>query len=89
MRRKLSALGHGGENELRQRASTDMHKKAALAKGASNISAFFATSTAEKDKITASEVSYVYHMVKHGLSYKQLNGVLCNDSNVIKKMRLG
>lgn len=69
-------------------------RKATLAKGASNIGAFFVKS-AEKDNIAASESSYVYHKVKHGLSYNstdclvQLNGALFHDSNVVKKMYLG
>ena len=80
--RREFSIGHGGENDLTQHASTEMHKKATLAKGASNIGAFFVTSTAENDKIAASEASYVYHTVKHGLSYNstdclvKLNGAL-------------
>ena len=60
-------ISHGGENDLTRHEDTDMHKKAVLAKGASNIVSFFATSTAEIDKIAASEVAYVYHTINHGL----------------------
>ena len=80
---------------MTQHASTEMHKKAILAKGASNIGAFFGAATVETDKIAASEASYVYHTVKHGLSYNsanclvKLNRALFHDSNVVKKMILG
>ena len=63
-----SSVGHGGENDLIKHASTEMHKKAALAKGAGNIGAFFEAPTVETDKVAASETSYVYHTVKHGLT---------------------
>lgn len=71
-----------------------MHKAATLAKGASNIAACFVTSTAENNKIAASEASYVYHTVKHGFGYNgtdclvKLKGALFHDSNVVK-MHLG
>lgn len=71
-RRELS-VGHGGENDLNQHASTEMHKKAKLAKGASNIGAFFGGTTVETDKIAASDASYVYHTVKHGLQQHRLS----------------
>lgn len=80
---------------MTQHASTELHKKATLAKGASNTSAFFRASTVETDKIAASEASYVYHTVKHGLGYNstdclvKLNGALFHDSNVVKNMHLG
>ncbi|XP_078257165.1 uncharacterized protein LOC144594484 [Rhinoraja longicauda] len=51
--------------------------------------------SAENDQIAVSEASYVYHTVKHGLSYNstdclaQLNAALFNDSNVVQKMSLG
>lgn len=93
--RREFSVAHGGENDLTKHASTEMHKKATLAKGASNIYGFFGVTTVETDKIAASEASYVYHTVKHGLSYNsndclvKLNGALFHDSNVVKKMRLG
>ena len=67
--RREFATGNGGENDLVRHENSDVHKKAVLAKGASNITTFFASSMAEKDKIAASEVTYVYHTIKHGLSY--------------------
>ena len=67
-RRELS-INHGGENYLTCHEDKDVHKKAVLAKGASNIGTLFVTSTAEIDKIAASEVAYVYHTINHGLSY--------------------
>ena len=72
------SVGHEGENDLTQHASTEMHKKATLAKGASNIGAFFGAATVETDKIAASEASY--HTVKHGLSYNSAN---CLKRNVV------
>ena len=47
MHREFS-IGYEGENDLTLHASTEMHK-ATLAKGASNIGAFFMTSTEETD----------------------------------------
>ena len=93
--RREFSIGHGGEHDLIQHPVTEMHKKATLAKGASNISSFFSMSTAEIDRIAASEATFVYHTVKHGLSYNsidclvKLNGTLFNDSNVMKKVHLG
>uniref|UniRef100_A0A8C6LFC2 Uncharacterized protein n=1 Tax=Nothobranchius furzeri TaxID=105023 RepID=A0A8C6LFC2_NOTFU len=93
--RREFSVGHGGENDLTQHAATDMHKKAKQAKGASNIGAFLATSTAENDRVAAIEAAYVYHTVKHGLSYNstdclvKLNGALFSDNNVVKKLHLG
>lgn len=42
VRRREFSVSHGGENNLTRHASCEMHKKAILAKGASNIGAFFA-----------------------------------------------
>ena len=56
-RREIS-ISHGGDNDLARHEDTDMHKKAVLSKGASNIMSFFAASTAEIEKISASEVAY-------------------------------
>lgn len=57
------SISHGGENDLTQHASTEMHEKATQAKGTSNIGAFFMTSTAQNVKIGASEAAYVYYTV--------------------------
>ena len=82
---------HGGENDLTHREDSDMHKMAVLAKGVSNIGTFFATSTAEINKIAASEVAYVYHTINHGLSYNstdctvKLNGTLFQDSCIVRR----
>lgn len=54
-RRELS-ISHGGENDLTRHEGSHMHRKAILAKGTSYIGTFFASSTAEIDKIAASEV---------------------------------
>lgn len=43
--RREFSISHGGENDVVRHASSEMHKKAMLAKGASNIGAYFATST--------------------------------------------
>ena len=59
LRRREFSIGHEGENDLTQHASTEIHNMATLAKGASNIGAFFVTSTAEYDQIAASEASYM------------------------------
>ena len=53
------AISHGGENDLKKHASTDMHKRATKHKGAS-IATFFANSTAEQDRIAACEITSVY-----------------------------
>lgn len=88
-------IGHGGENDLTRHEGSDVHKKAVLAKGASNIGTSCATSLAEIDRIAANEVAYVYHTIKHGLGYNstdcavKLNGTLFEDSCVAKKMHLG
>ncbi|XP_078282406.1 uncharacterized protein LOC144608476 [Rhinoraja longicauda] len=93
--RREFSIGHGGESDLTQHASTAVHKKATLAEGASKVAKLVRKSTAENDKIAASEASYVYHTVKHGLSYNsteclaKLNCALFSDSNVMKKMHLG
>lgn len=69
-----------------------MHKKAILAKGASNIGAFF---TATMGENSISEATLVYHSVKHGLSYYttdcivKLNRNVFSDSTVAKTMHLG
>ena len=49
MRREFS-IGHEGEIDVTLHASTEMHK-ATLAKGASDVGAFFMTSTEETDII--------------------------------------
>lgn len=93
--RREFSISHGGENDLSRHAGYEMHKKAILAKGASNIGAFFAATTGENEKIAASEATLVYHTVKHALSYNstdciaKLNGTLFSDSAVAKKMHLG
>ncbi|KAK0135426.1 hypothetical protein N1851_028718 [Merluccius polli] len=93
--RREFAISHGGEHDLSRHEDSDVHKKAVLAKGASNITSFFASSIAEKDKIAASEVTYVYHTIKHGLSYNstdcavKLNETIFQDSLIAKKMHLG
>ena len=58
----LFSICHGGENDLKQHAGTEMHKKRSTQnKGASNISKFFASSTTEQDRVVACEVTSVYH----------------------------
>ena len=59
--RREFSISHGGENDLKQHANTDMHKRATKNKGASNIATFFTNSTAEQDRIAACEVTSVYH----------------------------
>ena len=61
----VARFGLGGENDLTQHASTEMQKRAMLAKGGSNIGANFVASTAENDKIKAKEAAYMHHTVKH------------------------
>ena len=86
-------ISHGGENDLTQHAETDMHKKNELAKGGSNIGTFFKPEG--DDSVAVSEASYVYHAVKHGISYNstdclvKLNGTLFHDSSTVKKINLG
>ena len=45
------SISHGGENDLKQHASTDMHKRATKNKGASNIATFYANASAEQDRV--------------------------------------
>lgn len=49
---------HGGEKDLTRHEGSDVHKKAVLAKGVGDIGTFFATSSAEIDRIASSEVAY-------------------------------
>lgn len=68
--RREFSISHGGEHDLTQHVSTEIHKKTVHAKGTSNIRLFFAnTSTRETDQEAASEASYVFHTISHGLSY--------------------
>ena len=93
--RREFSITHGGENDLKQHASTDMHKRATKNKGASNIATFFANSSAEQDRIAACEVTSVYHTVQHGLSYNsmdcsnKLSSTMFCDSIAAKKMQCG
>lgn len=56
-------ISHGGESDLTRHEESDVHKKAVLVKGTRNIGTFFATSSAEIDRIAASEVAYLYHTI--------------------------
>lgn len=93
--RREFLICYGGENDLKQHAKTSIHINAVKSKGKSSISSFFASSTGESDKVAAAEVSYVFHTIKHGLSYNgtdclvKLNSSLFNDSNTVKKIHMG
>ena len=93
--RREFSISHGGENDLKQHAGTELHKRATQNKGASNITKFFASSTIEQDRVATCEVTSVYHTVKHGLSYNsmdcsnKLNSAMFSDSNTAKKMQCG
>jgi hypothetical protein len=49
-----------GGNDLTRHTSTEMHKKAPLAKSASNIGAFFVASPVENDDLPPTEGETVY-----------------------------
>lgn len=77
------------ENDLTRHAGYEMHKKAILAKGSSNIGAFFASIVGRNEKIAVSENTLVYHTVEDGLSYNSTDCLVKLNGTVAKRMYLG
>ncbi|CAH0558668.1 unnamed protein product [Brassicogethes aeneus] len=87
-----------GLSALKQHENTDYHSRMVQSqKTTSTITHFFTSSLNEEesDKVMASELTCVYHSVKHHLSYNsmdcilKLDKIIYNDSKIAKKVSCG
>lgn len=90
-------VAYDGINAITQHASSKKHEKnAQSAKQSRRMQEFFATKgTPQMDKVATSEITHVYHSVKHHCSYLQQDcsikvlKCIVDDSEIVKKMSCG
>lgn len=96
------SVAHGGEFDVKKHLKSLKHKESVLSEGSSSsskqlISTFMVggsklQSCIERDQIAASEVTFVYHTIKHGHSYNSADygsntfSLMFPDSIIAKKI---
>ena len=91
--RRNFTITHGGEADVKRHGDGEVHKKNVQQRNANASMSSFVTKQKESntDKVTAAEVTSVYHNVQHGLSYRsgdcgtKLSPVMYPDSEIAKK----
>lgn len=91
------SIGHGGEYDVKRHRLTETHKKRVQQKETSkSIDAFLRPKNDSlEDKVTAAEVTNVYHTVQHATSYRsgecgtKLAPTIYPDSDIAKRMTCG
>ena len=85
-----------GKGEIERHALTDKHRRNVKSAGASSLSSFFPpVGSPLENKITAAELTKVYHSVKHHQSYKsvdcevKVDREIFNDSAIAKGITCG
>ena len=70
--RRNFTITHGGEADVKRHGDGEVHKKNVQQRNANASMSSFVTKQKESntDKVTAAEVTSVYHNVQHGLSYR-------------------
>lgn len=91
------SVGHGGEYDVKRHRATDIHKQRVTQKETSkSLDAFLRPKNDHiVDKVTAAEVTSVYHNVQHASSYRagdcgtKLAPTIYPDSDIAKRMACG
>ena len=91
------SVGHRGEYDVKRHMLTDTHKKRTQQKETSKSMDIFVRPKVDTlaDKVTAAEVTNVYHTVQHGASYRagecstKLAATMFSDSDISKWMACG
>lgn len=92
------SVAHGGEFDVKRHRQCETHKKRAAQKEASRSMDTFLLKPKQDsntDKVTAAEITSVYHTVYHSQSYRsedcgsKLSQVIFPDSDIAKKMACG
>ncbi|RXN16033.1 zinc finger protein 862-like [Labeo rohita] len=91
------SIGHGGEYDVKRHRLTETHKKRVQQKETSKSMDAFLQPKNDflADKVTAAEVTSVYHTVQHATSYQagdcgtKLAPTIYPDSDIAKRMACG
>ncbi len=91
------SIGHGGEYDVKRHRLTETHKKRVQQKETSKSMDAFLQPKNDflADKVTAAEVTIVYHTVQHATSYRagdcgtKLAPTIYPDSDIAKRMACG
>lgn len=91
------SIGHGGEYDVKRHRLTETHKKRVQQKETSKSMDAFLRPKNDflADKVTAAEVTSVYHTVQHATSYRagdcgtKLAPTIYPDSDIAKRMACG
>ena len=91
------SIGHGGEYDVKRHRLTETHKKRVQQKETSKSMDAFLRPKNDflADKVTAAEVTSVYHTVQHATSYRagdcgaKLATTIYPDSDIAKRMACG
>uniref|UniRef100_A0A3B1JH27 HAT C-terminal dimerisation domain-containing protein n=1 Tax=Astyanax mexicanus TaxID=7994 RepID=A0A3B1JH27_ASTMX len=92
------SVSHGGEYDVKRHRQCETHKKRVAQKEVSQSMHTFLLKPKQDsnvDKVTAAELTSVYHTVKHSLSYRsedcgnKLTSAIFPDSEIAKKMSCG
>lgn len=91
------SIGHGGEYDVKRHRLTETHKKHVQQKETSKSMDAFLRPKNDflADKVTAAEVTSVYHTVQHATSYRagdcgtKLAPTIYPDSDIAKRMACG
>lgn len=90
--RSVYNLSHGGECDLKQHTKTEGHKTNVRTQSNSkNLTSYFSsqtTSTFHQDIVTAVELDFVFHMVKHNLIYASMDCSNILISHVLKDSKI-
>lgn len=91
------SIGHGGEYDVKRHRLTETHKKRIQQKETSKSMDAFLRPKNDflEDKVTAAELTSVYHTVQHASSYRtgdcgiKLAPTIYPDSDIAKRMACG
>lgn len=89
------SIGHGGEFDVKRHRDGAGHKKRVHEKETSKSMHAFLRVDSLADKVTAAEVTNVYHTVQHAISYRaadcgtKLAQTIYPDSDIAKRMACG
>ena len=90
------SISYDGVGALTSHSNSNKHKQAMKSVSATKgMHKFFnPRGSSQSDKVTVAELAYVYHSVKHRISYLahcsvKVMKVIADDSEIIKKMTAG
>lgn len=102
--KKEFTISHGGLNDVVKHSKISSHSKITSSRAARNITSYFqapGTSTSDRvrddiiHKISAAEITSIYHTVKHSLSYNSMDcfqkllPLMYADAKIAKNVKCG